>query len=64
MHVTMPDKTVRTCSGETATVEQLLLQLGINPIEVMVIRNGTLLPETAVVEVGDDIRIIMVSHGG
>jgi sulfur carrier protein len=64
MHIILPDKTVRTCSGELATVEQLLLDLGINPLEVMVIRNGKLLPETASVREDDEIRIIMVSHGG
>ena len=64
MHIIMPDKTVRTCSGKPATVEQLLLDLGINPLEVMVTRKGKLLPETTPVEESDEIRIIMVSHGG
>jgi sulfur carrier protein ThiS len=64
MHIIMPDKTVRTPSGKPATVEQLLLDLGINPLEVMVIRSGRLLPETAPVQEADEIRIIMVSHGG
>jgi len=64
MRIVMPDGTVRTCSGSPATVEQLLIGLGINPLEVMVTRGGKLLPENAPVDDGDEIRIIMVSHGG
>jgi sulfur carrier protein ThiS len=64
MQIIMPDRTVRNCHGSPATVEHLLLDLGINPLEVMVIRKGKLLPETAPVEESDEIRIIMISHGG
>ena len=64
MRIIMPDRTIRSCSGNPATVEQLLLDLGINPLEVMVTRNGRLLPETSPVTDDDEIRIIMVSHGG
>lgn len=64
MRIIMPDRTVRTCSFTPATVEQLLLGLGINPLEVMVTRSGRLLPESAPVADDDEIRIIMVSHGG
>jgi sulfur carrier protein len=64
MRIIMPDRTVRDCPGNPATVEQLLLGLGINPLEVMVTRGGKLLPETAPVDENDEIRIIMVSHGG
>jgi sulfur carrier protein ThiS len=64
MRIIMPDRTERDCPAKPATVEQLLLGLGINPLEVMVTRGGKLLPETAPVHENDEIRIIMVSHGG
>ena len=64
MRIIMPDRTERVCLGKPVTVEQLLLELGINPLEVMVTRGGKLLPETAPVHVQDELRIIMVSHGG
>ena len=64
MRIIMPDRTIRTCSGNPVTVEQVLTELGINPLEVMVTRSGKLLPETAAVDETDEIRIIMVSHGG
>lgn len=64
MRIIMPDGTVRNHSQNMATVENLLLGLGINPLEVMVTRGGKLLPETAPLDDEDEIRIIMVSHGG
>jgi len=47
-----------------ASVEQILSDLGINPLEVIISRNGTLVPEDAIVEADDEIRIIRISHGG
>lgn len=47
-----------------ASVEQILSDLGINPLEVIISRNGTLVPEDTVVEADDEIRIIRISHGG
>ena len=64
MQITMPDRSVRTCPSATTTVEQVLLGLAINPLDVMVVRGGRLLAETAVLDDSDEIRIIMVSHGG
>jgi sulfur carrier protein ThiS len=47
-----------------ATVEQVLTEQGINPLEVIVSRNGKLIPEDTVVEVDDEIRITRIAHGG
>ncbi len=47
-----------------ASVEQILSDLGINPLEVIISRNGTLVPEDTIVEADDEIRIIRISHGG
>ena len=46
------------------TVAALLHDLGINPLEVMVARNGTLVPEQAAIGGDDEIRIIRIAHGG
>jgi len=46
------------------TVGALLQDLGINPLEVLVSRNGTLVSEDALVENADEIRIIRIAHGG
>ena len=40
-----------------ATVEQILTEQGINPLDVIVSRNGRLVPEDTVLEADDEIRI-------
>ena len=46
------------------TVEALLSNLGFDPIEVIVSRNGTLVTEDTIVGNDDEIRIIRIAHGG
>jgi len=64
MRLILPDRTVRVISAGPATVEDVLLQEGINPLEVMVSRNGNLVTEDTVLGSDDEIRIIRISHGG
>jgi sulfur carrier protein ThiS len=47
-----------------ATVEQILTEQGINPLEVIVSRKGRLIPEDTVVEADDEIQITRIAHGG
>ena len=46
------------------SVENILRELGINPLEVIVSCNGTLVPEGTLVGAEEEIRIIRISHGG
>ena len=64
MRIIMPDKSVRICPAGPGTVEEVLLALGINPVEVLVTRDNTLIPESAATREDDELRIIRVSHGG
>ena len=64
MKVILPDNTTRILEEFPASVEALLLSLGINPLEVIVSRNGTLVSETAAIGKDDEIRIIRIAHGG
>jgi len=64
MRVILPDKSVKEYSASASTVAHLLADLGCNPVEVLVVRNNTLIPESTLLEDHDEIRIIMVSHGG
>ena len=80
MHVTLPDRTVRTISIDECTleipvtrtghipghcaVEDLLRYLKVNPLTVIVSRTGKLIPEDTQLAEHDEIRIITVSHGG
>jgi sulfur carrier protein ThiS len=64
MKITMPDGEIRVIDQNPASVEQILSGLGINPLEVIVSRNGNLVPEHTIVGADDEIRVIRISHGG
>ena len=60
----MPDQTLRKVAHGPCSVNEVLLSLGINPLEVIVSRNGILVPEGTLVSADDEIRIIRIAHGG
>ena len=64
MKIILPDKSVREQSASPVIVETLLRDLGFDPIEVIVSRNGTLVTEDALVANDDEVRIIRIAHGG
>ena len=45
-------------------LEEVLLTLGLNPLEVIVSRNGEIIPEDFIVRDTDELRIYRVAHGG
>jgi len=64
MKIIVPDSTTQTIVGEPVSIGQILDRLGFNPSEVIVSRNGKLVPEDAVAGGDDEIRIIRIAHGG
>ena len=64
MKVILPDQDVRVIEQGPVTIGELLHEIGINPLEVIVSRNGKLVPEQAIVGGNDEIRIIRIAHGG
>ena len=64
MKIILPDKSCHETAGPPVTVEALLRKLGFDPVGVMVVRNGTLVTEDAIVENADEVRIIRIAHGG
>ena len=64
MKVILPDQGVRVIEGGPRTVGALLHEIGANPLEVIVSRNGKLVPEQATIGGDDEIRIIRIAHGG
>jgi sulfur carrier protein len=46
------------------SVEELLKNLGIDPLEVIVKRDDTIIMEDAILGKDDSIKIIRVIHGG
>jgi len=45
-------------------IEDFLEEIGINPVEVIIAKNGKIVPEDEMVSNDDEIKIIMVKHGG
>ncbi|MFZ1128779.1 MoaD/ThiS family protein [Methanoregula sp.] len=64
MNVILPDQGIRVMEHGPGTVGTLLQELGINPLEVIVSRNGKLVPEQTVIGGNDEIRIVRIAHGG
>jgi sulfur carrier protein len=64
MKLILPDRSIRAIDPAPATVEAILQKEGINPLEVMVSRDGKLIPEDTLVYGDDELRIIRISHGG
>jgi sulfur carrier protein len=64
MNLILPDRSTRVIDPAPATVEAILQREGINPLEVMVVRDGKLITEDTLVGGDDVIRIIRISHGG
>jgi len=64
MRLQLPDGTTCDMSGEPTTVTTLLTGCNINPLEVIVTRNGRLIPEDATISGSDEIRVFLVAHGG
>jgi len=64
MKILLPDRSCRDAGPDPVTVDELLHDLGFDPVEVIVSRNGTLVSEDAVVGNNDEVRIIRIAHGG
>ena len=64
MKLILADREERVIVCSPAPLEQILLEAGINPLEVLVTRNGTLIAEDAIVGADDVIRVIRIAHGG
>ncbi len=64
MRLLLPDGTTREVGGDAKTVATLLTECNLNPLEVIVTRNGRLIPEDATVSGDDEIRVFLVAHGG
>lgn len=64
MRLILSDRDVRVFEHSPAPVEQILLEQGINPLEVIVSRDGKLLSEDTVILASDEVRIIRIAHGG
>lgn len=64
MRLILPDKSIREYPCKPVRIEWLLEALGINPVSVLIVKNGRVVPEDTVAEGEDEVRILRIAHGG
>lgn len=64
MQIAMPDGSIRTLAIEETRIVEVLKVLGINPEEVIVARNGLIVPEEETARESDTLKIVRFVHGG
>ena len=64
MKIFFPDGHEEEISARGRTIEAIILELGLNPIEVLISRDGAIIPEDTIGIDSETIRLIRISHGG
>jgi sulfur carrier protein ThiS len=65
MKITLPDgKTAEINAAHEVRIEEILRNLNINPVEVIVAKNGRIAPEDETAGGADELKIVRVVHGG
>ena len=64
MKIILPYSTINIMPEDPVCITSILDKLHINPSEVIVSRNGKMVPEDTLIGGDDEIRIIRIAHGG
>lgn len=64
MKLILPDETEVTVGKPIKSLEEHLIEVGLDPMTVLVSRDGTIIPEDTIPDEEDVIRVIRISHGG
>jgi sulfur carrier protein len=64
MQIALPDGSRKEIAESGSRIEDILKQLGINPVEVIVAKNGRIVSEEETVGGCDELKIVRVVHGG
>ena len=64
MMVSLPDGSRKEMAQEGASIEEILRMLDINPEEVIVAKNGRIVPEDETAGGCDELKIVRFVHGG
>ena len=64
MLIALPDGSRKEIAGNEIRIEDILKQLGINPVEVIVARNGRIVSEEETACGCDELKIVRFVHGG
>ncbi len=64
MKITLQDGVTKEISIETMVIEDILKLLDINPVEVIVAKNGKIVSELEMARAEDELKIVRIVHGG
>ena len=64
MKIILSDGSREEMDLENSCIEEVLKSLGINPVEVIVAKNGKIVSEDETAGSGDELKIVRVVHGG
>ncbi len=64
MKLISPDGSIKEIEIRDMPIENVLKELSINPEEVIIAKNGKIVPEDEMVTNEDEIKVIRVIHGG
>jgi len=64
MKIALPDGSRKELIVECDSIENILRELGINPVEVIVAKNGKIVSEEETADFSDELKIVRVVHGG
>lgn len=64
MLIALPDGSRREIDQDKASIEHILMKLGINPVEVIVAKNGRIVSEEETADGCDELKIVRFVHGG
>jgi sulfur carrier protein len=64
MKIALPDGSRKEMTIESASIDDILKELGINPVEVIVAKNGKIVSEDETAGLADELKIVRVVHGG
>ncbi|MHB8118393.1 MAG: MoaD/ThiS family protein [Methanothrix sp.] len=64
MLISLPDGSRKEIAENGARIEDILKQLGINPVEVIVAKNGRIVSEEETAGGSDELKIVRFVHGG
>ena len=64
MLIALPDGSKKEIAEKCARIEDILRQLGINPVEVIVAKNGMIVSEDETAGCSDELKVVRFVHGG
>jgi len=64
MRILLPEGKEEEISADGRNLEAIIQSIGLNPVEVLISRDGEIIPEDTIGSDTDTIHLIRISHGG